>query len=260
MEIDGTYSAVALCHSSKWFCYIEVEQDNSRVYKWALWSGKYIHGMIYVSLKFVFGKPVLTPHFGCITKHHNACIEFVRNLNFEIRLNKFLEPILHTHQLHAFHKGYLCSICGYILKDKISNADVLQSAKMEALKPSWCILNWDELVMSSDWAIIKYQKSSCTTVSERNKGRPLFSYKDKLKSNLEVLVVPLKNFWADGEYAVTMAFEYLNFKAIARSKQSALRPAALSHNKQSCTQHGIFCKPPVKLKCHIWHKNLSTNL
>lgn len=90
--------------------------------------------------------------------------------------------------------------------------------------------------------------------SKRNVGWPWIRYKNKMKSTVEVVEVPLKTFeqmalerkeLSVSCHNVIKAFELWCYQhlreARVKTKQFALRPAILSYKPPSCTQWGVVC-------------------
>ena len=122
----------------------------------------------------------------------------------------------HTNQLDTFHKGCLRTICGYTPEDKISNVDLFTKCIIGSTETflMQSQLRWaGHVIRMSDDRIPNVLMYSQLDSGKRDVGRPWLRYKDKLKSNLTAVNVPLSTFKQvaldrkDGEADVMMEFE-----------------------------------------------------
>ena len=170
-------------------------------------------------------------------------------------------------QLDVFHKRCLRTICGFSLKDRVSNADLFSFCGISGIE-SFLIqsqLRWaGHVVRMDDSRIPKQLMYSQLDSGNRNVGRPWLRYKDKLKANLAAVQIDKGSFElnASDRHAWKSMYQQgiRNFSAscIAKLRESRIRtkananvPATLSQNPQACDHCGLVCKSLAGLKCHL---------
>lgn len=170
-------------------------------------------------------------------------------------------------QLDVFHKRCLRAICSFTLKDKISNAKLFTLCKISNIE-SFLIqsqLRWAGHVMRmDDDRIPKQLLYGQLDRGRRNVGRPWLRYKDKIKSNLQVLNIEYNNIeltakdrrkWiemCDRKIKAFSAFCIEKLKeARVKSKNNTEQCGAKFSHLYVCHHCGRHCKSLAGLKCHI---------
>ena len=105
----------------------------------------------------------------------------------------------------------------------------------------------------SDDRIPKVLMYSQLDTGKRNVGRPWLRYKDKLKSNLTGVNVPLSTFeqeeWRGRCHDGIRNFEASHLERLqqakARTKAALAIPTTSSRNLVSCSFCGLLCKSPA---------------
>lgn len=170
-------------------------------------------------------------------------------------------------QLDVFHKRCLRTICGFTLKDRVSNAELFTLCGISGIE-SFLIqsqLRWaGHVVRMEDDRIPKQLMYSQLDGGNRNVGRPWLRYKDKLKANLAAVQIEGKNFELNAndrnawKTMCNQGIKYFSTSCINKLKEDRLRtktnanqPATLSPNPHTCDHCGLLCKSLAGLKCHL---------
>lgn len=173
----------------------------------------------------------------------------------------------HIQQLDVFHKSCLRTICGFTLKDRVSNADLFMRCGISGIE-SFLMqsqLRWaGHVVRMEDDRIPKQLLYSQLDSGHRNVGRPWLRYKDKLKSNLLAININLKAFeqcasdrraWWSACHNGIKQFSASSIDKLrvdrARTKAAAQVPAVHVSNLHTCVHCGRLCKSLAGLKSHL---------
>jgi len=149
----------------------------------------------------------------------------------------------------------------------MSNADLFTICNIDGME-SFLIksqLRWaGHVLRMHDDRIPKILMYSQLDSGQRNVGRPLLRFKDKLKSNLSAANIDHATFEStalDRKTWRTLCYNGIkNFAASevtklrqARERTRALAsvPAIHSNNPHSCSICGLLCKSLAGLKCHL---------
>ena len=99
--------------------------------------------------------------------------------------------------LDAFHLRKLRSICNISWKDKITNHEVLSRCKISGIEAflQKSLLRWTgHTIRMENSRLPKIMLYGQLANATRPQGRPLLRFKDKIKSNLTSLKIPLRNW------------------------------------------------------------------
>ena len=176
----------------------------------------------------------------------------------------------HIKQLDVFHKRCLRSICGYTLENRVSNADLLDKCKIGGIETFLLQsqLRWaGHVIRMNDDRIPKILMYSQLRDGKRNVGRPWLRYKDKFKTNLKSLNIPLDTFekiaddrvaWRVTCHRALASFEKKRIQHLRELRQNtklrSLIPATQSDNF-TCHIWGLVCKSKAGLASHARHKH-----
>lgn len=173
----------------------------------------------------------------------------------------------HIQKLDVFHKNCLRTICGVTLSNRMSNSDLFMRCGIGGIE-SFLMqsqLRWAGHVLRMDDDRIPKQLMYGEFYSgQRNVGRPLLRFKDKLKMNLTSIGVANRDFehlasqrkeWRSACQSGIRHFSETDIDRLrvirVRAKASASVPADPSKDLPFCTHCGLVCKTLAGLKCHL---------
>ena len=173
----------------------------------------------------------------------------------------------HIQKLNVFHKNCLRTICGVTLKNPMSNADLFTFCGIGGIE---CFLmqsqlRWAGHVLRMEGDRIPKQLMYGELNSgQRNVGRPLLRFKDKLKMNLTSANIAHRDFeqlascrteWRTACHQGIRQFSVTEINKLRerreKMKVSSSVPADLSLDLPSCIHCGLVCKSLAGLKCHL---------